>query len=281
MTADKQQLRPLTPLAPDWPGVRIDTDVPHVARVYDYFLGGKDHFRADREAAELILRGNPDMRQICRQQRAYLRRVVRFLAEEAGIRQFLDIGTGLPTAENTHQVAQSIDPDARVAYVDNDPIVLAHARVLMSDEAGHTTFVDADVRAPSKLLADPGLRGLIDFTQPVAVLIIGLLHFLPDHDRPAEIVETLLDAVPAGSYLAVSHGTADMAPDIARATASAYQHSSMPCQIRGRAEVLSFFDGLELVDPGLAPLAQWRPEDPAESAAYVHQIAYAAVGRKR
>jgi SAM-dependent methyltransferase len=260
------------------PAAVIDTSVAHTARVYDYFLGGKDNFPADREAAARILKGNPGMRDTCREQREYLRRAVRFLTR-AGIRQFIDIGTGLPTQENTHEVAQAIAPDTRVAYVDNDPIVLAHARVLMADQdQGRTVFVHADARDPRSLLSDPALRAVIDFDEPVAVLLIGILHFMPDHDRPGELIRSLLDVVPDGSYLAVSHGTPDFAPDMGGAVQAAYQASSMPCRVRTSEEVLALLAGVELVDPGLVLLAEWRPD--GEVPANRQRITYAAVGRK-
>lgn len=261
-----------------WLPTTIDTSVAHTARVYDFFLGGKDNFPADREAAARILKGNPGMRDTCREQREYLRRAVRFLTE-AGIRQFVDIGTGLPTQENTHEVAQKIAPDARVAYIDNDPIVLAHARVLMADQDhGRTVFIHADAREPGKLLADPELTEVIDFTQPVAVLLIGILHFMPDSENPAELIGNLLDAVPAGSYLAISHGTPDHSPEMGDAVQAAYQASSMPCRVRTAAEVMALLEGVELVDPGLVLLAEWRPDRPVP--ANRQEITYAAVGRK-
>jgi hypothetical protein len=218
------------------------------------------------------------MRDTCREQREYLRRAVRFLAE-AGIRQFIDIGTGLPTQENTHEVAQKIAPEARIAYIDNDPIVLAHARVLMADQDhGRTVFIHADARDPAKLLADPALTDVIDFTQPVAVLLIGILHFLPDNENPGGLISALMDVVPAGSYLAISHGTPDFAPAIGDAVQAAYQASSMPCRVRTSAEVMDLLKGVELVDPGLVLLAEWRPDGPVPENR--QQITYAAVGRK-
>jgi SAM-dependent methyltransferase len=261
-----------------WLPTTIDTSVAHIARVYDYFLGGKDNFPADREAAARILKGNPGMRDTCREQREYLRRAVRFLTE-AGIRQFVDIGTGLPTQENTHEVAQKIAPDARVAYIDNDPIVLAHARVLMAGEDhGRTVFIHADARQPEKLLAEPALTDVIDFSRPVAVLLIGILHFMEDGDDPAGLIRTLLDVVPEGSYLAISHGTPDYAPEMGDAVQAAYQASSMPCRVRTAAEVLALLEGVELLEPGLVLLAEWRPDGavPADR----QEITYAAVGRK-
>jgi hypothetical protein len=259
--------------------LEIDTRVAHPARVYDYFLGGKNNFPADREAAERILAGNPGMRDTCREQRAYLRRVVRFLAQ-AGIRQFIDIGTGLPTQENTHEVAQAVAPDARVAYVDNDPIVLAHARVLMSDRAfGRTVFLHADVREPEKLLADPELRDLIDFDRPVAVLMLGILHFMPDDVHPAAIIRTLLEPTPPGSHLAISQGTRDVDPEGCEAVQAAYGTSAIRTRARSREEVVELMGpGMELVEPGIVLLADWRPE--GEPPAAKQRITYAAVGRK-
>jgi hypothetical protein len=261
-----------------WLPTTIDTSVAHIARVYDFFLGGKDNFPADREAAARILKGNPGMRDTCREQREFLRRAVRFLAE-SGIRQFIDIGTGLPTQENTHEVAQKIAPEAHIAYVDNDPIVLAHARVLMAGrDVGRTVFIHADAREPGKLLADPALADVIDFTQPVAVLLIGILHFMPDSDNPGELIRTLLDAVPEGSYLAISQGTSDYAPEMGDAVQAAYQASSMPCRVRTSAEVMALLEGVELVEPGLVLLAEWRPDGPVPPNR--QEITYAAVGRK-
>ena len=257
---------------------KIDTTTAHTARVYDYFLGGKDNFPADREAAARILKGNPGMRDTCREQREYLRRAVRYLTN-AGIRQFIDIGTGLPTQENTHEVAQKIAPDVRVAYVDNDPIVLAHARVLMAEkDHGRTVFIHADARNPAELLVNPTLTEVIDFTQPVAILLIGILHFIPDDQDPRKMIDTLLGAVPAGSYLAISHGTPDYAPEMGDAVQAAYQASSMPCRVRTAPEVMTLLDGVQLVDPGLVLLAEWRPDGAVPRNR--QQITYAAVGRK-
>jgi len=265
-------------IAEGWLPTVIDTKTPHIARVYDYFLGGTDNFPADREAAARILKGNPGMRDTCREQREFLRRAVRHVTS-LGIRQFIDIGTGLPTAENTHEVAQAIAPETRVAYIDNDPIVMAHARVLMADRHhGRTVFIHADARDPEVLLADPALVDLIDFEEPVAVLLVGLLHFLLDHEQPGAIIKALLDAVPSGSYLVISHGTADFAPDIGKATQAAYQSSSMPCRVRTSDEVMELISGVELVDPGLVLLAEWHPE--GEVPEDRQRITYAAVGRK-
>jgi hypothetical protein len=268
-----------SPLDRAWPPIGVDTGVAHTARVYDYLLGGKNNFPADREAAERILRGNPEMRDTCREQREYLRRAVRFLAL-AGIRQFIDIGTGLPTNENTHDVAQSVAADARVAYVDNDPIVLAHARVLLADRAfGRTVFLHADARDPERILADEELRELVDFRRPVAVLMIGILHFLTDADDPGTIIRTLMAAVPSGSHLAISHGTPDADADQCGATEKAYSSSAIPTRARTRAEVLDVMGpGLELVEPGLVLVGDWRPD--GTSVVPRQRITYGAVARK-
>jgi O-methyltransferase involved in polyketide biosynthesis len=268
-------------IAEGWLPTEIDTKTAHIARVYDFFLGGKDNFPADREAAALILKGNPGMRDTCREQREYLRRAVRHLTR-LGIRQFVDIGTGLPTQENTHEVAQAIAPETRVAYIDNDPIVLAHARVLMADRHhGRTVFIHADARDPERLLADPALVDLIDFEEPVAVLLVGLLHFLPDHEQPAKHLRTLMDACPAGSVLALTHGATDLAVDLASATAAALRQSAIPCQARSRDEVLELLGDLEPMEPGLVPMAEWRPRAAVTKAVRQRQIAYGVVARKR
>ncbi|GAA1991754.1 SAM-dependent methyltransferase [Catenulispora subtropica] len=280
--ADHDGLDPLPPLLDDaagWQPLTVDTEAPHVARVYDFLLGGKDHFRADRQAAELIQRANPHIRDTCRQQRDFLRRAVRHLAA-AGLRQFVDIGTGLPSTPTTHQMARAVDPAARVAYVDNDPIVLSHARVLLADGGDGTAFVEGDLRTPGALLQDPVLTALIDLGQPVAILVTGLLHFLPDHESPAHHLRTLMDACPSGSHLVLTHGTADLAADLARATAAAYRQSSIACRLRDAREVLELVGDWEPIAPGLVPMAEWRPEGAVARAVRERQIAYGVVARK-
>ena len=186
----------------------IDISRPHSARMYDYYLGGKDHFAVDRETAEIAARGWPTVRVAVRENREFLGRAVNYLAGEEGIRQFLDIGTGLPSASNVHEVAQQIAPDARVVYVDNDPLVLAHARALLtSSPAGQTAYIDADLREPEKILAHPVVRQTLDFGQPIALMLVAILHFIADEEDPANIVASLLDALPPGSYLVASHVT--------------------------------------------------------------------------
>jgi hypothetical protein len=215
-----------------------------------------------------------------RANRAFLGRAVRYLAAHAGIRQFLDIGTGIPTAGNTHVVAQAAAPRARVVYTDNDPIVLAHARALMdSHPAGATAFIQADLRDPGQILADPVLRETLDLGQPVALMLIAILHFLAEEDQPRAIVGELLDALPSGSFLAVTHSTADFSPQEISGVAAATRQAGVRYTPRSQAEVATFFAGLDLVEPGVVPVLAWRPDDgqPADpTAAYI----YAAVGRK-
>ncbi|GAA2064778.1 SAM-dependent methyltransferase [Catenulispora yoronensis] len=280
--ADHDGLSPLPPLFDAAAGRRppqVDADAPHIARVYDYLLGGKDHFRADRKAAELIQRANPYIRDACRQQREFLRRAIRHLSA-AGLHQFVDIGTGLPTVPTAHQIARAVDPGARVAYVDNDPVVLSHVQVLLSDGTAGTAFVEGDFRTPEALLADPGLRTLIDLEEPVAILVTGLLHFLPDHEAPARHLKTLMDACPPGSHLVLTHGTADLAGDLARGTAAAYRQSAIPCRLRDGQEVLELLGELEPIAPGLVPMAEWRPDAAVTRTVRERQIAYGVVGRK-
>jgi hypothetical protein len=237
----------------------FDTSVAHQARIADYLLGGQDNFAADRKAAEAMIEAYPTMVELMRANRAFLRRAVQFLAGEAGIRQFLDIGTGIPTAGNTHEVAQGVAPDSRVVYVDYDPVVLAHARALLtSTSAGATDYVDADLRDVTKVLT--AAAKTLDFGQPVAVTITMTLHAIPDQDDPHTIVARFMDAVPAGSYLSISHPASDIEPEKAadlvdRLRPLSYQQYTA----RTRAQVLRFFDGLELVEPGLVQIQQWRP----------------------
>jgi hypothetical protein len=238
----------------------IDTSVAHPARRYDYWLGGKDNFAADRESGDAIAAKFPAIRTAVVENRRFLRRAVTFLAESAGIRQFLDIGTGLPTANNTHDIAQTIAPESRIVYVDNDPLVLVHARALLtSSAAGATAYVDADLREPEKILHGADLRRTLDLSRPVALMLIATLHFIPEDDDPYAIVRRLLEALPAGSYLAASHATSDYLPPALVADISAGKHGRG--RLRTRAEFTRFFDGLELLAPGVVPLAEWRAED--------------------
>jgi hypothetical protein len=245
----------------------INTRVPHPARVYDYFLGGKDNFEADRVAAEAAIQAFPRTAESARAARAFLRRIVHFLAAEAGIRQFLDIGTGLPSGENVHQVAQSIAPEAKIVYVDNDPIVLLHAQALLtSSKEGVTTYLDADLRDPQKILSEAAKK--LDFGQPIAVLLLGILHNIGDQYDPCGIVRKLMEPVPSGSYLAICHLTADIYPELTEfARALNERQLDAPLVLRDHAQVTRFFDGLDLVEPGVVQLSKWRPRSQFESAA--------------
>ncbi len=256
-------------------GARIDTTRPHPARRYDYWLGGKDNFQADREAAEAIAAVFPHIRTAARENRAFMRRAVSRLAAEAGIRQFLDIGTGLPTANNVHDVAQGIAPESRIVYVDNDPLVLSHARALLtSSEQGATAYIDADVRDPEKILFDPAVRDTLDWSQPVALLLVAVLHFVEDDEDPYAIVRRLVSALPAGSYLVLSHATFDPLDPETIAAMNAVNEGIKPTfSPRSLAEVSRFFDGLELLDPGIVSVSDWWPEPgprptPAEATGY-------------
>jgi len=239
-------------------GFSFDTSVPHVARVYDYWLGGRNNFAADRAVAERVITMYPGVRAGVRAQRAFLGRVVRYLATEAGIRQFLDIGTGLPSADNTHEVAQRVAPESRIVYVDNDPIVLTHARSLLkSSPEGATAFIDADVRNTAAIVAEAAET--LDFSQPIAVLLLGILHCIPDADDPAAIVRRLLEAVPPGSYLAVVHIASDVVEDATRSMREYGKWGAPPVTPRTYAQVSHFFDGLDLLPPGLVQVPRWRP----------------------
>jgi hypothetical protein len=263
----------------------IDTSVPHPARRYNYLLGGKDNFQADRDSGDAVARMFPTVRLAALENRYFLRRAVEFLVREAGIRQFLDIGTGIPTANNTHEVAQAHAPDARVVYVDNDPIVLVHARALLtSTPEGRTAYIDADLRNPEQVLGDPELRNTLDLTQPVALMMIAVLHFImDDRDDPYGVVRTLVDALPSGSYLAITNVTTDFMPEHIKAAALQAQASRQQgdIQFRARADFARFFEGLELVEPGIVSAHEWRAEaepEPRPTAADVS--VYGAIGRK-
>ena len=246
------------------PSVDLRTEIAHTARIYDALLGGKDNFPADRAAAEQILRAAPEVRAGVRLNRAFLGRAVRHAAT-AGIGQFLDIGTGIPTAGNTHEVAQEVDPRARVAYVDNDPIVLSHARALMAGAVhGATRVIQADLRDPQKILADPAVTDLLDFDKPVALVLAAILHFIDDADDPHEIVELLVDRLAPGSMLILSHASGDTDDpadaEVADRISSPYSTANAQLHLRSRAEITRFFTGTDLLDPGLVPLANWRAE---------------------
>ncbi|MEU4220019.1 SAM-dependent methyltransferase [Actinoplanes sp. NPDC026623] len=259
----------------------MDTSVAHPARRYNYWLGGKDHFAADRESGDLLAKAFPTARTAALENRGFLRRTVRFLAE-SGIRQFLDIGTGLPVPDNTHEIAQRIAPDSRVLYVDNDPIVMTHSRALtVGTPAGRTGYVEADLRDPASILDHPERHAVVDLNQPVALLLVAVLHFFHDDDQAAAVVRRLLDALPAGSYLVASNLTLDYAPP-----AQVAKHNELlasgrtDARARTRAEFARFFTGLDLVPPGIAAVSDWRP-DRIDRPTPADVAIYGAVGRLR
>jgi S-adenosyl methyltransferase len=272
-------------VADDWT-TRINTGVPNPARIYDYFLGGKDNFPADREVAEQVVAIAPVARDIVEDNRAFLRRAVRLLAGEAGIRQFIDLGSGLPTQGNVHEIAQAAAPDARVVYVDNDAMVVTHSRALLAGD--NTAAIEADLRDPDSVMRHPEVRELIDFDQPIALLLMAILHFVPDEEDPYGIVARFRDALPAGSYLALSHGTrdiparTDMSPEamaeMGTKVERLYQLTTASLVTRTRAQVERFFDGFDLLDPGLVEIQLWRPD---EADALLPGGFYGGVGRKR
>jgi hypothetical protein len=250
-----------------------EPSVPHTARIWNYLLGGTDNFAVDRAVAEQVLAGQPGLAENARLSRAYLTRVVRYLAGEAGIRQFLDIGAGLPTAENTHEVAQSVAPDSRIVYVDNDPLVLSQGRALLTSHPdGATAYVDASLYDMAHVLREAART--LDFDQPVAVLFMGVLGHVADDAEAQGLVRTVLDTVPSGSYLAICDST-DNTPEVVEAARIWNESAALPYHLRSPARLAQFFEGLELVDPGLVSVTRWHPE------VGVHEIdQYGAVGRK-
>jgi S-adenosyl methyltransferase len=244
----------------------FDARVAHPARVYDYWLGGKDNFAADRIAGEQTIAAYPAIRASARANRAFLARSVRYLATEAGIRQFLDIGTGLPTASNTHEVAQSIAPDSRIVYVDNDPLVLAHARALLTSRPeGVTAYLDADLRDVEEILAQAA--DTLDFGQPVGVMLLAVLHYIPDLDEARQVMTRLVQALPSGSFVTISHAASDISPEeMAEMIRRMNEHLAEGNHVgRTRDVVASLFSGLDLLEPGVVKVTQWRPESDAEA----------------
>lgn len=260
----------------------LGQDAPHSARMYDYFLGGKTNYAVDREAAEAVARLLPAVGTAARVNRAFMHRAVRTLAE-LGVRQFIDVGTGIPTSPNLHEVVQAVAPESRVAYVDNDPIVLVYADELLDGSAeGETCYVQADAARPDEVIAAVKSRDVIDFEEPVALSLNALLHFMPGEEEPYRIVGRLFGELAPGSYLSVSHATGDFAPEAMQAIVDTYTEAGTPVQVRTRADVERFFDGLEMLDPGLVVAHRWRPE-PGSGPGVVSDAQanlYAGVGRK-
>ena len=257
----------------------IDTTVAHPARVYDYWLGGKDNFAADREAAEQVIAARPTILRDIRANREFLHRAVRYLAAQAGIRQFLDVGTGIPTSPNVHEIAQEIAPGARVVYADNDPIVLSHARALLtSTPDGMTAYVDADLRRPDEILRHA--RQTLDFTRPVAVILVGIMHLISDDEDPYGLADRLMAATAGGSYLVITQPASDVHADVAAEGARRYNERVATKQTRrSRAEVARFVEGLEMLEPGIVQMHRWRPEPGVDVDGY-EVSGWAVVARK-
>ncbi len=256
---------------------KFDATVPQTARIWNYWLGGKDNYPADRQVGDQIVKAFPEMVENARASRAFLVRAVRYLAGEAGIRQFLDIGTGLPTASNTHEVAQAVAPESRIVYVDNDPIVLVHARALLtSSPEGATAYIDADLRDPDKILQEAA--GTLDFSQPVAIMLMGILGHIADDDEAQSIVRRLMDAVPSGSYLTMNDGS-DTSEAVVEAARIWNESANPTYHLRSPDRIARFFDGLELVEPGVVSPPRWRPE-PSTSGLPAEVDSFCGIGRK-
>ena len=269
-------------IADDLPIPEVDTTRPHPARMYDYYIGGKNHFAADRALADAALAHWPAGRIGLRENRRFLGRAVRYLAAAAGIRQFLDIGSGLPTTANVHEIAQAVDPSCRVVYVDSDPMVLVHARALLSSTPeGRAAYVHADLRTPADILSSPAVRSVIDFSQPVALMLIAVLHFLGDDDKPEAVVSALLDALPSGSYLAASHMTLEHDPVGVGGGQRVYHEAGLSMNARDADEFATLaFSGLELVPPGVVLVSEWRPVSNAPRPTAAEVSCYGGIARK-
>jgi hypothetical protein len=251
-------------VGPGWVPGGIDTTKANIARVYDYWLGGDHNFQADRDLARTIIALTPNARSVARANRAFLGRAVRFLAGEAGIRQFLDIGSGIPTENNVHQVAQDVAPGSRVLYADVDEVAVAHSRLMLEDNPD-AAIIQADLREPDKILADPQTQLLVDFSQPVAVVLSAVLHFIPDDDQAAGILARLRSALAPGSYLVICHGCRDERPGLASSFENVYNSRvTAQLRLRTRDEITRLLDGFTLIDPGLVWIPQWRPDSPAD-----------------
>jgi SAM-dependent methyltransferase len=265
---------------PSWVPAGVDTKKANIARVYDYWLGGTHNFLADQDAARAIAAVAPNAPLVGLANRAFLARAVRFLAAN-GVGQFLDIGSGIPTQGNVHEVAQQANPQARVVYVDIDPVAVAHSKVILNGNQ-NAAVIEADLHDPAKILEHEQTRRLIEFSQPVGLLLVAILHFFPDSDNPYEIVASIRDQLAPGSFLVLCHGTDDATPDTARAVKEIYNRSvTNPLILRSGTQILRFFDGFEVVDPGLVFIPEWRPDDPADVPSDAHTYGnLVGVGRK-
>jgi O-methyltransferase involved in polyketide biosynthesis len=258
---------------------RIRADVPHTARIWNYWLGGKDNYAADRETGDKVREIFPVVVELARADRLFLGRAVRYLVQEAGIHQFLDIGTGLPTEDNTHEVAQRLVPECRVVYVDNDPLVLVHARALLtSSPEGATDYIEADLRSPDEILA--GAARTLDFTQPIAIMLLGILHFVADDDETQRIIDRLMDAVPSGSHVAVANTTTAINGAVTAEAVRVWNQDAQPkLKLRTPERIAEFFHGLEMVEPGWVSCSRWRP-DPSPNGLPDEVDQWAGVARK-
>jgi len=264
---------------PSWAPADVDLDRPSVARVYDYYLGGFHNFPADRAMAQEAIRMWPELPLMMQANRAFLRRAVRFAVQQ-GVTQFLDIGSGIPTAGNSHEVAQQADSSSRVVYVDVDPVAVAHSRAILADDAA-TVVVQADLRDPARILADESVRGLIDFDRPVAILLVAVLHFVADEDDPQAVIALLRDAVVPGSFLVISHASQDGQPVLADSHQRLYARTATPMTMRSPREILALFAGFDVVEPGVVPIQKWRPEGPSEVPGDAKRmVGFAGVGRR-
>ncbi|MEV0291849.1 MULTISPECIES: SAM-dependent methyltransferase [unclassified Kribbella] len=263
----------------EWAPPGIDVSVPHSARMYDWWLGGKDNFASDRQLGEMFIQAIPTIRLMAQENRAFMHRATQYLVAEAGIDQFLDIGTGIPTQPNLHETAQHLNRAARVVYVDNDPIVLAHARALMvSDPQGRTAYIDADLSKPDQILADPAVVTTLDLTRPVGLMLVAVLMLLSDEEDPWARAQTLMDALPSGSYVAITHPGQDFDPKAMADIAAAARGGNLTVVPRVRDDVARFFADWEFVEPGLVPVMAWRPGiEPVDPAAAYY---WAGVARK-
>jgi hypothetical protein len=260
-------------------GSGLRTDEAHSARMYDYLLDGKDNYPPDQEAAEAAMTAFPTLRIAARENRAFLGRAVRHVVEQTGIRQFLDIGSGLPTAQNVHQVAQRHDPESRVVYVDNDPIVLAHGHALLGADA-RTTVIKADIRDPRSIIENAETKTLIDFTEPVAVLAVAILHFISDEEEPGTIVARIREALVPGSVIILSHATAEISPETALGVQNAYRAQGVPLTLRDRSDFVELFEGFEIIEPGIQVVSDWRATVPeADRPSHAEVSWYGGVGR--
>ncbi|WP_243795251.1 SAM-dependent methyltransferase [Saccharopolyspora gloriosae] len=264
------------------PDADLRTDRAHGARIYDYILGGKDNYAVDRAAGEAGLQVWPALGVHMRANRTFMHRAGRFLAQECGVRQFLDIGTGIPTSPNLHEIVQEAAPETRVVYTDNDPIVLAHARALMtSAERGRTAYPQSDMRDPEALLSAPEVLETLDLDRPVGLMLIGIVHFIEDDEEALAVVRRIIDAMPSGSYVAATVATDDFAPELLAKVADTYHEHGETLRFRSKADSERFFDGLELVAPGLVQMHKWRPDDDEHLALDEADIAmYGGIGRK-